>query len=101
MNAEKWHHSEIRIAISDESQDSIAKYQTAIAKNFRCDELLYYTFIIHSVGERFFKIGGHLAKLRAKSLTVIYPIRLALLSSKMQISPNKLNNLCNTERNCY
>ena len=25
---------------------------------------------------------------------VIYPIRLALLSSKMQISPNKLNNLC-------
>jgi len=39
MNAEKRHHSEIRIAINDESQGSIAK-------NLRCDELLYYTFII-------------------------------------------------------
>ena len=65
MNAEKWHHSEIRIAINDESQRSIAK-------NLRRDELLYYTFIIHSAGERIFEIGEHLAKLRAKSLTVIY-----------------------------
>ena len=61
----KWHHSEIRIAINDESQG-------IIAKNLRCDELLYYTFIIHSAGERIFKIGEHLAKLRAKSLTVWY-----------------------------
>jgi len=52
MNAEKWHHSQIRIAINDESQGSIAK-------NLRCDELLYYTFIIHSPGERIFKIGEH------------------------------------------
>ena len=94
MNAEKWHHSEIRIAINDESQGSIAK-------NLRCDELLYYTFIIHSAGERIHKTGEHLAKLRAKSMTVIYHIRLALLSSKMQISPDKLNNLCITDRNCY
>ena len=65
MNAEKWHHSEIRIAINDESQGSIAK-------NLRCNELLYYTFIIHPVGERICKIGEHLAKLRAKSLTVSY-----------------------------
>jgi len=63
MNAEKWHHSEIRIAINDESQGSITK-------NSRCDELLYYTFIIHSAGERIFKIGEHLAKIRAKLLTV-------------------------------
>jgi len=63
MNAEKWHHSQIRIAINDESQDSIAKI-------LRCDELLHYTFIIHSAGERIFKIGEHLVKLRAKSLTV-------------------------------
>ena len=56
MNAEKPHHSEIRIAISDESQGTIAK-------NLRCDELLYYTFIIYSAGERTFKIGEHLAKL--------------------------------------
>ena len=94
MNAEKWHHSEIRIAVNDESQGSIAE-------NLRCDELLYYTFIIHSAGERIFKIGEHLAKLRVYSLTVSYPIRLALLSSKMQISPDKLNNLCITDRNCY
>ena len=92
MNAEKCHHSEIRIEINNESQGSIAK-------NLRCNELLYYTFIIHFAGERIFKIGEHLAKLRAKSLTVsyIYPIRLALLSSKMQISPDKLNNLCFTD----
>jgi len=65
MNAEKRHHSEIRIAINNESQGSIAK-------NFRCDGSLYYTFIIYSAGERIFKIGEHLAKLRAKSLTVSY-----------------------------
>ena len=65
MNAEKWHHSEIRIAIYDELQGSIAK-------NFRRDELLYYTFIIQAAGERIFKIGEHLAKLRAKSLTMSY-----------------------------
>ena len=95
MNAEKWHHSEICLAINDESQGSIAK-------NLRCDELLYYTFIIHSAGEIIFKIGEHLAKLWAKIVDcVIYPIRLALLSSKMQISPDKLNNLCIMDRNCY
>ena len=65
MNAEKWHHSEIRITINDESQSSIAK-------NLRCDELLYYTFLTHSAGERIFKIDEHLAKLRSKSLTVSY-----------------------------
>ena len=63
--SEKWHYSEIRIAINDESQSSIAK-------NLRCDELLYYTFVIHSAGERIFKIGENLAKLRAKSLSVSY-----------------------------
>jgi len=65
MNAEKWHHSEIRIAINDESKGSIAK-------NLRCDELLYYIFIIHSAGERIFKIGEHLAKLWEISMTVSY-----------------------------
>ena len=94
MNAEKWHHSEIRIAIYDESQRSIAK-------NLRRDELPYYTFITHSAGERIFKIGEHLAKLRAKSLTVSYTPFALHLSSKMQISPDKLNNLCITDTNCY
>ena len=63
MNAEKWHRSEICIAINDESQGSKAK-------NLRCDELLYYTFIIQSASERIFKTGEHLAKLQAKWLTV-------------------------------
>jgi len=76
MNAEKWHHSEIRIAINDESQGSIAK-------NLRCNELLYYTFIIHSPRERIFKIGEHLAKLRAKSLTVSYTPDWFYLSGTM------------------
>jgi len=58
------------MAINDESQGSIAK-------NLRCDELLYYTFIAQFAGERIFNIGEHLAKLRAKSLTVSYtPIAL-------------------------
>ena len=56
MNAEKWHHSKICIAINDESQSSIAK-------NLRCDELVCYTFIIHSASERIFNVGEHLAKL--------------------------------------
>jgi len=63
--SEKWHHSEIHIAINGESQGSIAK-------NLKCDELLYCTFITHSAGERIFKIGEYLAKLQAKWLTVSY-----------------------------
>ena len=56
MNAEKWHHPEIHVTINDESQGSIAT-------NLRCDELLYYTFIFHSAGEKIFNIGEHLVKL--------------------------------------
>jgi len=37
----------------------------ASIKRLRCDELLYYTFIIQSAGERIFKVGEHLAKLQA------------------------------------
>ena len=65
MNVRKWHHFEICIAINDESKVSIAK-------NLKCDELLYYTFITHSAGEKISKIGEHLAKLQAKWLTVPY-----------------------------
>jgi len=50
---------------NDESQGSIAKH-------LRCDELLCYTFITQSSGERIFKIGEHLAKLQAKWLIVSY-----------------------------
>ena len=63
MNVKKWQQSEICIVINDKSQNSTAK-------RLRCDELLYYTFIIQSAGERIFKIGEHLAKLQAKWLLV-------------------------------
>ena len=63
--SEKWYHSEMHIVINDELQGSVAK-------NLRCDKFRYYTFIAHSAGERIFKIGEHLAKLRSKSLTVSY-----------------------------
>jgi len=63
--SEQWRQSEICTVINDKSQGSIDKH-------LKCDELLYYTFIIHSAGERIFHIGEHLAKLRAKSLTVSY-----------------------------
>ena len=62
---QKWHHSEIRIAINDKSHGSTAT-------NLKCDELLYNTFIIHFAGERNFNIGEHLAKLQAKWLIVSY-----------------------------
>jgi len=61
----KLHHSEMHIAINDQSQGNIAK-------KLKFDELLYYTFITHFAGERIFKIGEHLAKLQAKWLTMSY-----------------------------
>ena len=60
-NAEKWHHSEIRIAINDESQGSIAK-------NLRCDESLYYAFIIHSAGARIFTAQCYASAVLAMAL---------------------------------
>jgi len=56
---EKWRQSEICIVINDKSEGCLAKH----LKN---DELIYYTFITQSPGERIFKIGEDLAKLQAK-----------------------------------
>jgi len=42
---QKWHQSEICIAINDKSQGSSRH------KHLRCDELLYHTFTIQSAGE--------------------------------------------------
>jgi len=53
--SEKWRQSEIRIVINDKSQGSRAKHS-------RNDELIYYTLITQSAGERIFKSGEHLAK---------------------------------------
>jgi len=47
--SEKWCQSEICIVINDKSQASIGNH-------LRNDELLYYTFIIQSAGERSFKM---------------------------------------------
>jgi len=57
--SEKWRQCEICIVINDKSQGSRAKHLTN-------DELIYYTFISQSVGERIFNIGEHLVKLPAK-----------------------------------
>jgi len=92
--SEKWHQSQIRIEINDKSQGTIAKH-------LMCDELRYYTFIIQSAGERIFKLGEHSDITGKMADCVIHPIRIAPLSSKMQISPDKLNNLYKTDINCY
>jgi len=64
-NSEKWRQSEICVVINDKSPGSIAKH-------LRCDELLYYTFIIQSADDRIFKIGEHLAKLRAGVCCLVF-----------------------------
>jgi len=70
--SETWRKSDI--CINDTSEGSIAKH-------LRCDELLYYIFfIVQSAGERTFKIGEHLAKLRVKCFMRF--IRLVLLSAR-------------------
>jgi len=93
--AENWQQSEICIVINDKSQDSTAKYLSY-------DGLLPYKFVNHCARKGIFKIREHLAKLQAKWLIVSYtPFALRLLSSKMQNSLDKLNNLFITDRNCY
>ena len=90
MTVRKWRQSEVCIVINDKSQGSIAK-------NLRCDELIYYTFIIQSAGERIFKIGEHLAKLQTKWLIFHAPRSPCIFV----LTPDKLNSLCITERKCY
>ena len=94
--SEKWHHSEICIVVNDKSQRSIAKY-------LRSDELRYYTFMTQSADERIFKIGEHLVGEVTGKMVDCFTrsIRIVLLSSNVLISPDKLNNLCITDKNCY
>ena len=94
MNVRNWQQSEICIVINDKPQDSTAKHLSY-------GGLLRYKFVNHCACERIFKIREHLAKLQAKWLIVSYaPLALRLLSSKMQNSLDKLNNLFITDRNC-
>jgi len=93
--SEKWRQSEICIVINDKSQGSRAKH-------LRNNELIYYTFIIQTAGERiFFKLVNIWQSYRQNGDCFMHPIRIALLSSRMLISPDKLNNLCIMDSNCY
>ena len=91
--SEKWRQSEICIVNNDKLQGRCQAFKDRIVTFF-------YTFIIQSACKRIFKIGEHLAKLQANGNCFMRPIRIALLFSKMLISPDDLNNLCITDRNC-
>ena len=93
--SEYWQQSEFCIVINDKSKDSTAKHLSY-------DGLLYYKSVNHCAGEKMFKIRELMAKLQSKWLIVSYaPFALRLLSSKMQNSLDKLNNLFIKDRNCY
>ena len=91
--SEKWRQSEICTVINDKSQGSIAKH-------LRNNELVYYKFINLPVKE-FLKLVNVWQSYRQNGDRFMHPTRIALLFSKTLISPDKLNNLCITERNCY
>jgi len=84
--SEKWRQSEICIVINDKSQGSVAKHLS-------WDGLLHCKFIIQFAGERNFFNRRTFGKVAGKMVVcVIHPIRITLLSSKMQNSPDKQNN---------
>ena len=84
--SEKWRQCEICIAINDKSQGSIAKH-------LRNEGLLNYKFISESAGERIvFKLVNIWRSYRQNDDCFMRPILIAFLSSKMLISPYKLNN---------
>ena len=55
------------VVINDKSQGSITKH-------LRCDVLFYYKFIIQFAGERIFKTGEYLAKLRTRLWCLVFLI---------------------------
>ena len=90
---ENWQQSEICIVINDKSQDSTAKHLSY-------DGLLDYTnlSVIVSVKD-FLKSVNIWQSYRQNGWYA--PLALRHLSSKMQNSLDKLNNLFITDRNCY
>ena len=69
------------------------KSQGSVAKHLSWDGLLHCKFIIQFAGERNFLNRRTFGKVAGKMVVcVIHPIRLTLLSSKMQNSPDKQNN---------
>jgi len=84
MNArKKGRRSEVCIVINDKSQGSIAKH-------LRCDELglLYYTLKFSLLVKEFLKLANIWRSYRQNSDCFMRPIRIAILSSKMVISPD-------------
>jgi len=68
MNVRKWHHSEIRIAINDESQGSAAtRLGCGGIFNVPC-----YKFPAESYSERILKIGQYLVKLWARVCVLFF-----------------------------
>jgi len=51
--------------------------------------------------KEFLKLVNIWQSYRQNGDSFMHPIRTELLSSKMLTSPDKLNNLCIMERNCY
>ena len=82
----------------------VLRLQGSIAKHLSCDGLLDFItdMSFHLLLKIFLNVREHLAKLQAKWLIVSYTaFALRRLSTKMQNSPDKLNNLCITDKNCY
>jgi len=90
----KWRQSEICIVINDKSQSSIAKH----LKNAECFTThLSLNFLV----KEFLKLVNIWRSYRQNGDCFMRPFRIALLSLVMLISPDKLNNVCITDRNCY
>jgi len=70
--SENWRQSEICIAINDKSQGSTAKHLSY-------DELLHCKFIIQFAGERIFRIGEPLAKLRARVFCFVFGLTVSIV----------------------
>ena len=94
--SEKWRQSKICIVINDKSHGSIARH-------LRRDELRYFTthLSLSLSMKEFLKLVNIWPSYKQNGRLFHAPIRLALSSSKMLISPDRLNNLCITDRNCY
>ena len=69
MNAEKWHHSEIRIAINDESQGSVAT-------RLECGGVFVHDFVTNFLlsltVKEFLIIGQYLVKLWPRVWCVVF-----------------------------
>jgi len=92
--SEIWRQCEICIVINDKSQGSAAKH-------LKSDELFTTHLSLNLSVKEFLKLVNIWRSYMQNGDCFLHPIRIALLSSKMLISPDKLNNLRVTDGNCY